>query len=477
VLKIIIVDDEEKIRLGLAKLIEKASSTYEIVGLFADAYEVLQAIPNLQVDIMITDIVMSGMNGLQLIEQIKKQMPDLECVILSGFGEFNYARTALQFGVAGYLLKPVDKIELYQTLKMLEYKVHTNSEERILIRKNALKEILFAKVHRDLIEAHITKYKLNAIDFASYGVMVVKPKEYSKAIDLISRFEGFGRFEILDLEGETFAVIIYTYDLAGVVDALENMLTHNGEAIFSIGISSLHQGLIELEASFHEAMDSIEYNMYTVHKVTSFQEVQFGHLQEIFYYRTKIKQSLEIFDVSDLSKIIIDLFREIAYFKPRKNVFVQLLDPIFSNVTFITMEIERCMKLAEIQASIERLLIEKLQYLQTENESKGSQTIHNVKKIIDLEYDQELSLQKIADKVFLTTSYLSKLFKQETGETITEYITTVRLNKAKQLLKSKMDLKTYEVGELVGYGDPAYFNKLFKKVVGVTPKEYRDHVL
>src|SRR5665647_121693 len=129
-LKIIIVDDEEKIRLGLAKLIEKASPHYQIVGLFADAYQVIEAIQKLQADIMFTDIMMPGMSGLDLIEQIHKHAPNLECIILSGYGEFNYARKALQFGVASYLLKPVDKIELYETLKKMESIVIEKREDR-----------------------------------------------------------------------------------------------------------------------------------------------------------------------------------------------------------------------------------------------------------------------------------------------------------------------------------------------------------
>ena len=118
-----------------------------------------------------------------------------------------------------------------------------------------------------------------------------------------------------------------------------------------------------------------------------------------------------------------------------------------------------------------------LDELQAGNEALGSRTVLAVKKIIETEYRHELSLHQIAEKVFLTASYLSKLFKHETGGTITEYMTMVRINKAKELLKNNRNLKTYEVGEFVGYTDSSYFNKLFKKEVGVTPKEYRDHVM
>lgn len=102
--------------------------------------------------------------------------------------------------------------------------------------------------------------------------------------------------------------------------------------------------------------------------------------------------------------------------------------------------------------------------------------IYQIKKIIELEYADSLDLNSLSKRVFLTPSYLSKLFKLETGTTVIEYMISVRMNKAKQLLKEQTQLKTYQVGEMVGYKDPAYFNKQFKKVVGLTPKEYKDVV-
>lgn len=102
--------------------------------------------------------------------------------------------------------------------------------------------------------------------------------------------------------------------------------------------------------------------------------------------------------------------------------------------------------------------------------------VETIKAYIQQHYTEELELQHLADLVYLTPSYLSKLFKTETGETITDYCIAVRIEHAKRLLKEDHGLKTYMVGERVGYPDPAYFNKVFKKMTGKTPKEYRDFV-
>jgi len=105
-----------------------------------------------------------------------------------------------------------------------------------------------------------------------------------------------------------------------------------------------------------------------------------------------------------------------------------------------------------------------------------NRVIETVKQFIHQHFAEELELNRLAEEVFLTPSYLSKLFKTETGETITDFLISVRIDRAKDWLREKNALKTYEVGEKVGYADPAYFNKVFKKVVGCTPKEFRDRV-
>jgi two-component system response regulator YesN len=123
-----------------------------------------------------------------------------------------------------------------------------------------------------------------------------------------------------------------------------------------------------------------------------------------------------------------------------------------------------------------RYFLEKMdKRLQELKESRQEhRVVETVKAYIHRHYTEEMELNRLAEEVFLTPSYLSKLFKTETGETLTDYHISVRIERAKELLKESLFLKTYEVGEKVGYFDPAYFNKIFKKVVGCTPKEYRE---
>ena len=130
--------------------------------------------------------------------------------------------------------------------------------------------------------------------------------------------------------------------------------------------------------------------------------------------------------------------------------------------------------LAELKERILHLLELSVFRLASLRKEGGNRVIETVKQRIQQDYDKELELTELSEKVFLNPSYLSTLFKQETGLTITQYVLQLRMMKAKELLKNRLDLKVYKVGEQVGYPDCIYFNKVFKKMVGITPKEYRN---
>jgi two-component system response regulator YesN len=244
-LNIILVDDEEMIRLGMEKILSKSELNLQIVGSFSNGLMALMELDKLDIadlDVVITDIKMPGMDGLKFIERLREAAPQVGIIILSGFNDFEYARQALRYGVTDYFLKPVDKFELFEVLK-----------------------------------------------------------------------------RIGDKKQET--------------------------------------------------------------------------IQEL---------------------------------------------------------------------------------KDNEQESHEHYVIEPLKQIIEKEYNKMLDLESLSERLGFSTSYLSKHFKQETGSTITDYLIQIRIQKAKQFIDDHPNLKIYEIAHLVGYPDPVYFNKLFKKIVLSTPKEYKD---
>jgi two-component system response regulator YesN len=243
IMKIAIVDDDVKTRIRLAKMIEQSSHNYNISGCYANGGEALQEIKLNWVDVLITDIRMPIMDGLQLIELLRECNPDIRCIILSGIRNFDYARTAMRIGVVDYLMKPVNSGELYHLLEKIENRFHKPLSQW----------------------------------------SDVKPVNNSRIVSLI------------------------------------------------------------------------------------------------------IKQ-------------------------------------------------------------------------------------------IEMEYYKEFSLMELSEKVCLNPNYIRQLFKSQKGQSITDYIIHFRIERAKELLKYNLDLKVYEVAGIVGYSDSVYFNRLFKKIVGTTPKEYKERI-
>lgn len=248
-INIMIADDEEVIRRGLEKITSRMDLEVHVIGSYGngmEAWEHLEKLSQDQIDLLITDIKMPRMDGFKLIEQVRGHMENLPIAVLSGFSEFEYARRAMRHGVLDYLLKPIDKTQLFELLTKIE---------------NAKKKTL-----------------------------------------------------------ET-----------------------------------------EQEEIFSQAVEGGEHYV-----------------------------------------------------------------------------------------------------------------VEHTKSILEKEYDHNFELERLADTVGMNASYLSRLFKVKTGQTITDYLISIRIAKAKVLLIEQPDLKNYEIAEKVGYSDPVYFNKLFKKICGMTPKDYKS---
>lgn len=136
-------------------------------------------------------------------------------------------------------------------------------------------------------------------------------------------------------------------------------------------------------------------------------------------------------------------------------------------------KLEACLKFAEYKQLLIGIVGRTLQDIREKRLAQGGKSVEVVKRWIEEHYSEQAELSSLAGLVYLTPTYLSKLFKQETGMTITDYLIEIRIKRAKQLLADSSNLKIHEVGHEVGYPDPAYFNKLFKRMVGVTPNEYK----
>ncbi|MFC5467277.1 response regulator [Cohnella suwonensis] len=511
---VVVVDDEERIRQGLAKLVAQAGEDVRVTGIFAGGQELLAHIDEIEVDLVITDIKMPVMNGLELIEKLQKREPSPRMAIISGFDEFSYARQALRFGVEDYLLKPVDKEELAGLIRKVAQGIERSKESELSEEEDRLKLLLFNET--ESLPEHLRLEACRRLDGTetfreAYGVLIVRgaPSSDSETASPTPEdaiFDWLQKRVLLRLGGRTVAIVpIGEAEHADRIRELGQTLLQRLPVGFEgrVGGSDVFRGSAWLREAYRQAEIAMEHAWYengrrafadyaraarklnanAVKPLLVLLDGEFQAEMAASNYKRAQDSVHRWFDgcmalapawnelrdgcetvLALIGKHRADRAGDAAAFReasPAGHHSTSLHPEHFPNKeAFAAFFIGEADKL----------------FMKLQESTQGNRVVDTVKQYIQRNFAAELELNRLAEEVFLTPSYLSKLFKTETGETITDYLISVRIDRAKEWLRDKNALKTYEVGENVGYPDPAYFNKVFKKVVGCTPKEFKDRV-
>ena len=477
-LNMLVVDDERIDREGILFLTKNKGLPIECTAVHSAAV----ALENLQkenFDILFTDIKMPGMDGLALIEQALNIAPQLEIVVYSAFADFEYARRAMSMGVKNYLLKPINPDEFLKAMNDVMERCTESTRE-------THKKILF-----DLI--------------------------YSDAVDLVDGIEWkFGRSLMSLSFSAPFAadVVISQSELESIFpDSLLLSLNEYTALLFSSAKGE------ELRAKASKLLEFLQKNHDTM--AVAVVDGEFSSGQELkdniemmramgrhsFFYQKSAVVEAESFS-QEVSEVIALLSEEIEYLFNRKEFETskQKMETLFAEieknkstsilyVKHICMRImESCIKTAEqsekeeaqrvMQSIIACDSADKLRelcvgFFDKVEEDDGTQlaaskkVVREVLSIIHKEYKDDISMDEIARRVYLSPNYLSYLFKRETGTAFMKYLTNIRLEKAKELLQTT-SIKIGAVCEMVGYTNISYFCMVFKNHFHMSPLEYRE---
>lgn len=497
-LRIAIADDEERIRRGLAKLVSAASDDYVVAGVFANGAELLRFIEEEGADVVITDIRMPVMDGLQVAKRLHASHPEVRCIIVSGYNDFDYARTAIRYRVQDYLLKPVDKAELYRLLE-------TAAEELVEIRRRA-KAVRRLRLEQALAGNAGEEPIIWDDEYAVWYVIRTEEPVDPDLLEAAAAGSEDGTAAAIAVREGVYALLLKLPPGASLTDATERAGAALASALAertgaAVGASLPFRGAGRFKEAYGEAELAAGQAIYRFERAVFITAAELQHpagepvrlgewlkLWEEGYVR-----ALQLLDVPQLERELNTFFDELRRRKEPPGVLAELLIRL---ITVAEREVqgfaeeadqafgphgERRGKLSSFfkfdrlrQWYTEQLthVIERVRL----SRGAGVRAVDAVKAIIASSYHEEWDLGRLAERVYLTPSYLSKLFKQETGMTITDYLIGVRIEQAKKLLRNRPDLKTYEVGVQVGYPDSAYFTKLFKRIVGTTPNEFRQRV-
>ncbi|SDB06634.1 helix-turn-helix domain-containing protein [Eubacterium oxidoreducens] len=524
--KLVLVDDEEIVLMGITKTYNMEDFGFTLEKCFSSPTKALEEIVQIRPDLIITDIRMPRMTGLEFAKKAKELLPDVEIVIMSGYDDFSYAQAAVKIGVQDYLLKPVKKDEYSSMLRRVHDRIEekkTQKEDFHDLRKavqdsqNEIKNYFFLDLVDDIYtgSARIQKiYDNLAFDFKDAPFVLIK-FDYSNASfvddpmstlgritdEVYTELESFGNVEDFSSDEYLFFFLYHVEEALSdairetVLDYAERHRTH-GLNLYA-GISDIHTGLEELFAANAECNRQIWANhIHLDDSQDAFLDLRKNHLNIPYGDLEELFRSIAAGD-----KQAIDSTLRNIYAIPRKLqsplaenysytlTYLILLrmyqvQTTFTNDTmFIPIELQQIKNLRSLYPTIDdqnqltkQLSLSIIDHLSNQTSEHSSAPSKNVARVLDYvseHYKENISLAKTAQAVALSKSYLSDIFKKEIGITFLNYVTNLRIEKAKELLLDST-MKMYEISDAVGFQDYTYFSQIFKKKTGMTLSEYRN---
>lgn len=538
-LKVLIADDEFYFREALKISIPWKELGFDICGEAKNGKEAIEKVQLLGPDIILIDINMPVMGGLEFVQCINDMKINAKIVILTGYGEFNYAKQAVELGVNNYLLKPINEEELITTLNKLKRLIQSEMDRKIEIEK--LKEqvqesmpILKDKLLNELIqrssiiniERSIERFNYLNIDILSdcYQVVVIQIDDeadfnWREEERQLWRFavlniikEVFGdsfRLEAFNDNSEKICVIFgfndkegsnSTDDLSSMFEQLKNAVEKYLKFTITIGIGNIERSLSNISVSYKEALFALKNNIILGNnRVIIYSSISDFNLTANIYtieHKTQLLMDMRMSNTDAVIKMIDQIFKEIKETSINHEfLFVICIEVISTCFQFIAETgynfvdifednqlgiIEKFQTMKSIDSMenyIKSIFINAIKCIEKNKISKSMKLIEKIEKYIEDNYqNDELNIAELSNKLFVNYSYLCYLFKRETGSTINEYIFEFRLNKAKALFDGGNKLVS-DVAARVGYSDANYFGKCFKKCYGVSPSKYIENII
>ena len=512
--KVLIVDDEVIIRNGLYNMIPWSKLEIDEVRTASGAQEALEIAREAMPDIVLTDICMPEMDGLEMTRRMLEFLPDLRVLVLTGYDDFKYAQKSCSLGVKEFILKPVDEVSLMNSIKLqvdnlkneLQSSIKSNILNRKLILENqkAFEKSLMQLTENDSDTEELYIDGLILDDNCEYQVCLISPflsgdSVWSQHKNLLLISIKTILINMIDSNnsGWTFqnreGDIIVIFYIKNSGESAEDQIAKLQEIVgveydvdLKIGIGPIVSNISKINTSYIKARESskIETTVTSgnADEVSNFEAVR--QKDKLLYYKEKMLVSFPDTEaVKMYLKMYIDevrnsgmkknnaeqKFYELAaafYWQYLKTTGYQADGRLETLITTLhNNDLENCCVFIE-------MFIAKLMY---SNKKQMHEIVEAATKYINERLTEDLTVFTLAEQFHVARNYFSRLFKKEMGEGCNEYITRLRIEKAKQLLGASR-LKTYEIAEKVGYNDTNYFSLAFKKNTGLSPKEFRERL-
>jgi two-component system response regulator YesN len=550
--KLILVDDEEDVREGLLGEISWNEHGFEVVDKAENGQEATELIERYHPDVVVTDIHMPFMNGLELAEWIRIHYPNTKIIILTGFDEFEYAQKAIKMQIDEYVLKPFSSKELVEVLLKVKGKLDEETEEKAnlhnllqhyrrslpVMRGKFLSSLVSRRVPiAEIIEKSLS-YELN-LKASLYMVSIVRvdyfhaelqQKEHS---DLRIMTPGSLK-DTKDRQLQLFAVLNIANEIC-LKHKIGEVFLHNDDVVLllmnqdqdpekmiqrmleileeirqnvekylkltvTIGAGTITSFLEGVNHSYNDALQALDYRLLLgnnrviwiddvesraeqlLHEPLQYDEfkqqmlirsIKVGTAQEVGLTVDSLfaGEELNQLTVKDCQVYVLEILTSVM--KVAKE-FRMELDEIFGSNEYF-LEINKFNNLNEVKLWISGICVKLMNHISKGRQSNNNQLVEDAKGYIGIHYhESDISINKVCKHLHISTGYFSSIFKKEVKMTFVNYLMQLRMENAKDLLRST-NLRAFEIAEKLGFVDPNYFSFCFRKKYGISPKEYRNN--
>lgn len=519
---VIVADDEEEIRRGIIKKVRWEEIGFKVIGEADNGLKALELVEELEPDLVLTDIRMPFMTGIELARQIREIRPSVQIAFLSGFDDFSYAQQAIQYNIISYMLKPISSEELESELRKIKAAIDNKFEQFASREKQKMSKAEFmlplllddyGEGREDLLGDALIENAIscgllneNSNNLFRYVVMVTSISEGEQikttpanvnAVDMI--LKKYVHYVSCYLNGRVVSILAATPSGFGkYLHILVEEIVQSVERIMgmtcSIGVSRETESLTNCRECYLEAMNALSYSrkeVSNVHFISDEERVETLNQEYVQASANAMEELLRGGTIEEIKEFLSQFYNGIGEGKISPAMADFLKVQMFAAIFRVVYSVLGASAVQELQdeypvgkydlvektladfEEYEDLCIKVKERIIDQRKKSGEVLCDKALEIIETRYmDQELSIVAVSNEIAVSPNYLSTLLKKTTGSTFVELLTKKRIDKAKELLMCT-SMKIREITELCGYREQHYFSYCFKKATGMSPNQCR----
>ncbi len=526
--KVLVVDDEQWIRKGIVSKLINHGFRFECICESEDAETALVIVKENKPDIVITDIRLPEMSGIDLIREIKKVYTEVQFIIISGYAEFQYAEQALNMGVSSYLLKPVPEEELAEAVNHVIVNIEKQKEidqmetrkkrleesNETLVLERAINKAIHSRIETIGIDEPVRFIPIGEDEIYNYMLLLIHVDSSSYS-DSTFKYEDIGliKYAIKNIAEEirpnnNFAVVDNLKDVTQVMiiiahpdgEELQRLCKTFAYDLYSkiikyvtISVTIAISGICNKisQEIYKQAMSAFNMRLVNNSRIFIYDRIDYNAKFELAEHQLRIlERYITVGNYKNIRAILQDIFsndnlrnRKAEYVK---SIYYEIIRIILKSCSIMN-DYDNCIDIQRLlsdevidhsdnpQQIVDYLYNTVTRVLKEDKNANANcrEIIGKAKEYIKRNYANEITVKELANHFSVNPNYFSTIFKQETGVTLTNYLKDTRIQKACDLLRNTHSTIN-EIAQIVGYEDTQYFYRVFKKTLGITPLEYRN---